>query len=376
MPLARLAESTQTLYAELLEQAIHAEAETAALGLPLGSFVSKEIKGGTYWYLQRSEGGRKRQEYLGPESPTLLSWMAEMREARERTRMDEGGRARLCSMLAAGGAAVEKPAVAKVLAILAEAGVFRLGGVLVGTQALSVYGNVLGVRFEQQALRTEDSDVAQERAIGIALAEETAAADVAHALTDSKMGFFPVPDLDPGRPSPSFKIRGRELRVDFLTPLHGPDSTEPRFLPSLGVSAFPLRFLDYLLERPVQAVVVAGVLVNVPDPARFAFHKLWLASRRPVAEQTKAHKDRRQAAGMLEVLLEDRPGDLKPAWEALELRPSAAEIVRIETAKLPDGLRRRLKNGPGKEKTPRRFEGRQSDFLEFSPTTRKIVRLC
>lgn len=350
MAFTRLAESTQTLYAELLEQMIHAEAEAASQGLPVGSFVSKEIKGGTYWYLQRSEGGRKRQEYLGADSPALNAWMTEMREARERSRVDEGDRTRLCGMLAAGGAAVEKPAVAKVLTLLADAGVFRLGGVLVGTQALSIYGNVLGVRFEQQALRTEDIDVAQERAIGIALAAETAAADVVHALTDSKMGFFPVPDLDPGKPSTSFKIRGRELRVDFLTPLHGPDSTEPRFLPSLGVSAFPLRFLDYLLERPVQAVVVAGsgVLVNVPDPARFAFHKLWLASRRPVAEQTKAHKDRRQAAGVLEVLLEDRPGDLKPAWEALELRSSAAEIVRIETAKLPDGLRRSLENGLGK----------------------------
>lgn len=341
MPFLRLAESTQTLYAELLEQTIHAEAEKASRGFPVGSFVSKEIKGGTYWYLQRSDGGRKRQEYLGPESPALLSWMSEMREARERARVDKGERARLVGMLAAGGAATEKPAVAKVLTLLADAGVFRLGGVLVGTQALSLYGNGLGVRFEQQALRTEDIDVAQERAIGIALAEETAAADVAHALADSKLGFFPVPDLDPRKPSTSFKIRGRELRVDFLTPLHGPDSAEPRFLPSLGVSAFPLRFLDYLLEKPTQAVVVAGsgVLVNVPDPARFAFHKLWLASRRPVAEQTKANKDRRQAASVLEVLLEDRPGDLKPAWEALEQRSGAAETARLEWRRLPDETR-------------------------------------
>lgn len=53
MPFQRLPESVQTLYAELLDQAIHAEAEAAVLGAPQGSFVSKTIKGGTYWYLQR-----------------------------------------------------------------------------------------------------------------------------------------------------------------------------------------------------------------------------------------------------------------------------------------------------------------------------------
>jgi hypothetical protein len=59
MPVAfqRLPESVQTLYAELLDQVIQAEA--AALAAPQGSFVSKTIKGKTYWYLQRMEGNRK-----------------------------------------------------------------------------------------------------------------------------------------------------------------------------------------------------------------------------------------------------------------------------------------------------------------------------
>ena len=52
----------------------------------------------------------------------------------------------------------------------------------------------------------------------------------------------------------------------------------------------PLRFLDYLIEHPAQAVLLtgSGLLVHVPDPARFAFHKLWIAKRRPVSEQAKA----------------------------------------------------------------------------------------
>jgi hypothetical protein len=298
----------QTLYAELLDQSIQGEAEAAMTAAPQGSFVSKTIKGGTYWYLQRMEGGRKRQQYLGRESPSLLDWMAGAREARARLAADADQRARLCSMLAAGGAATESAPAVRVLSLLSQAGVFRMGGVLVGTQAFSAYGNMLGVRFEQRALRTQDIDIAQDRSIGIALSIETA-------------------PLNVEKPSTSFKVRGRDLRVDFLTPLLGRESEEPVFLPALGVAAHPLRFLDYLIENPVQAVVIGGggVLVNVPDPGRFAFHKLWISERRPVSEQTKAAKDRRQAGALLEVLLPDRPGDVLAAWEALHRSPSVVE---------------------------------------------------
>lgn len=345
MAYERLPETTQTLYAELLEQVIHAEAE-AVVGASLGTFVSKQIKGGTYWYFQRQEGDRKRQHYLGRESDALLAWIEEVRHARERSAADEAQRARLTSMLAAGGAAPESAAVGKVLLLLADSGVFRMGGVLVGTQAFRVYGNLLGVRFEGQSLRTQDVDLAQDRAIGIALSQETGPVDVERSLTGAGLGFFPVPALDHKQPSTSFKIRGRELRVDFLTPLSGPESSKPVFLPSLGVSAHPLRLLDYLIEDPAQAVVVAGpgILVNVPHPARFAFHKLWISRRRPISEQAKAAKDLRQAGDLLALLLEDRPGDLGIAWEALQRRGTAAKSVQKAVERLDPEQQGRLRS--------------------------------
>ncbi len=341
----RLPESIQTLYAELLEQTIHAEAEAAATGAPHGTFVSKTIKGGTYWYLQRMEGDRKRQHYLGRESAALLDWMEKVRRARARSAADDAQRANLVSMLAAGGATTESAPVIKVLSLLAESGVFRMGGVLVGTQAFVAYGNMLGVRFEKGSLRTQDVDIAQDRAIGIALSLEAGTVNIERSLTDSNLGFFPVPGFDPRQPSTSFKIRGRELRIDFLTPLVGRDSERPVFLPALGISAHPLRFLDYLIESPAQAVVIggAGILVNVPDPARFAFHKLWISERRPVAEQTKAIKDRRQAGDLLEVLLEDRPADLERAWGALSRNASASKTVRTAIGRLSPDLQERVK---------------------------------
>lgn len=344
MPYQRLPESVQTLYAELFEQTVHAQADAAAAGSSQGSFVSKTVKGGTYWYLQRMEGEGKRQRYLGRESPALLAWMEEVRQARARSAADESQRAKLASMLGAGGAATESAPVIKVLSLLADAGVFRMGGVLVGTQAFAVYGNMLGVRFEKQSLRTQDVDVAQDRAIGIALSQEASPVDVEQSLARSGLGFFPVPALDPRLPSTSFKIRGRDLRVDFLTPMIGPKSTKPVFLPALGVSAHPLRFLHYLIKNPVQAVVVggSGILVNVPDPARFAFHKLWISGKRQVSEQAKATKDLRQAGDLLEVLLEDRPGDLPPAWEDLTHSPAVVKTVQRAIGRLAPGIQEGL----------------------------------
>src|SRR5690349_20862852 len=140
MPHQRLPESVQTLYAELLEQAIHGDAERAASALPRGSFVAKTIRGASYWYLQYLEGDRKRQRYLGRESPALLAWMEEAKESRAGSAADAAARARLCGTLAAGGAARESATIVRVLEILSEAGVFRLGGVLVGTQAFAAYG--------------------------------------------------------------------------------------------------------------------------------------------------------------------------------------------------------------------------------------------
>lgn len=331
----RLPESIQTLYAELLEQSIHAEAEAAAIGALHGTFVSKTIKGGTYWYLQRMEGDRKRQHYLGRESAVLLDWMEKVRQVRARSAADDAQQANLVSMLAAGGATTESASIIKVLLLLAESGVFRMGGVLVGTQAFAAYGNMLGIRFEMDSLRTQDIDIAQDRAIGIALFRKAGTTNVQRSLTDS--GF------EPNQPSTSFKIRGRDFWVDFLTPLIGCESAEPVFLPALGVAAHPLWFLEYLIENPAQAVVIGGfgILVNVPDPARFALHKLLISEGRSVSEQ--ATKDRRQAGDLLEVLLEDRPADLTVAWEALARNVSAVRTVRTAIGRLSPDLQDRLK---------------------------------
>ena len=338
MALQRLPETLHTVYAELLDQAIQAEAGASLIGQPTGTFVSKNVSGGTYWYVQRMEAGRKRQIYLGPESPALLEWMDQARQRQTDAADDDDRRGELVSMLLAGGAIRESAAVAKVLRLLADANVFRLGGVLVGTQAFRCYSNMLGVRFGQEGLRTQDIDVAQDPVIVIAVAEDSIPTDVKAALRAADPRFFAVPQLDPSQPSTSFKVRGRDLRVDFVTPLRGRPSAKPVPLPLLRVAATPLRFLGYLIQEPQQAVILGagGILVHVPHPGRFALHKLWTATERPAAEQAKARKDVRQATALIEVLLSDRPDDLASAWQAAKDETSrVARAIKKAASKLP-----------------------------------------
>ena len=58
-----------------------------------------------------------------------------------------------------------------------------------------------------------------------------------------------------------------------------------------------------------------GVLVNVPSPARYAFHKLVVSQRRPIAMQEKIKRDIAQASQLFQILLDVRPFDITQAAE-------------------------------------------------------------
>ena len=166
-------------------------------------------------------------------------------------------------------------------------------------------------------LRQRDIDIADERRLGIAVRPRDDLR-LETLLRESGMGFVAVPSLDRKAPSTEFSLRGRELSVELLTPMRGRPDGAPVFLPSLGAWAEPVRHVDFLLDDAQIAVLLHahGILVNVPAPGRFALHKLVVAERRAAAFAGKARRDRAQAEMLLEVLLEDRPGDLILAAEA------------------------------------------------------------
>jgi hypothetical protein len=309
---------TQTLYAELLEHLMGVRAQRS-IGELTGSFAEKTVKGEKYLYWQASQpGGKTRQFYLGRRTPALERVVRRLGKERAAIAPDLERVRRLAAQLRAGGANVADASSARVVRALAESGLFDAGAVLVGTHAFAVLGNVLGVRWVSGSLRTQDVDVAGARDADIDVAVPDAEADVPSVLEGLEMGFLPVPPLDQKHPSTSFKIRGQALRVDLLCPKRGA-ADDPVFIRRFGAAAQPLAYLDYLLAEPERALFINGgaALVNVPAPARFAFHKLLVATLRPAAFQAKAEKDVAQAAQVLELLVEARPGDLQPAWESL-----------------------------------------------------------
>jgi hypothetical protein len=317
----------QTIYAELLEQLAVHEA-SRAIGHTPGSFVTKIVKGQEYYYFQHmGPGGAKHQTYLGRRDAALDALADRFAQGRREVAVDQQSLDRLAALLRAGGAVVTDAPSARVLHALADAGVFHAGGVLVGTHAFIVLGNLLGVHWDT-SLRTQDVDIAIDPKLDVAI--PGVSADLPSALDSLEMGFLPVSGLDRNSPTTSFKVRGQSLRVDLLTPVARARSGAVA-LTRFAAAAQPMRFLDYLIESSVKAAVVNGgaIAVNVPDPARFALHKLIVAGERPVVMQAKRDKDLSQAAQILELLQVDRPGDLVLAWEALVARGSSW-VKRIE----------------------------------------------
>lgn len=296
----------QTVYADLLDRAV---AGAFAEAFPAdGAFTAKEVRGRLYWYFQASKANGRRQQYVGPETPELLQRIAAHKAVRGYHRDQRS----LVATLVRGGNLPRPPsAIGDVVAALASAGVFRLRGVLVGTVAYQTYAAMLGVRLPVAMVQTEDIDVAQFADVSAAIGDSTR--PMAEVLREVDASFQPVPHVDPHRAVRYAAASG--VRVDFLTPNRGRETEEPQRLPALGTDAQPLRFLDFLIRDPEQAVMLhgAGVLVSVPAPQRYALHKLIVAQRRREGD-AKRVKDLSQAQGLLDALVQRRPHELRAVW--------------------------------------------------------------
>lgn len=321
-----LSSTARALYAELQEQAV-VVAVTQPLGAPPGVVVEKKNRSRDYLYFQvRDLDGRTRQHYLGPKDDDATAGLVAQLEGLRRDRDEDARRldALRGAFVAAGGMALSTGPF-RVIQGFALAGVLApgSGGVLVGTHAFQCLGNMLGVRWPE-AMHTNDVDLAAEAARHIELAIERPDLPATDILERLAMGFMPVPTLDPRSPSTSYMVRGAELRVDLLTPLHGQPSG-PVFVPAFGAAASPAPHLDFLLVDPIPGLTLGPrglAVVQVPDPARFALHKLMVSTLRPAVFATRAAKDRSQALLVLSALLDSTPDDVTRAWADLVPRGS------------------------------------------------------
>jgi hypothetical protein len=274
-----------------------------------GSFNKKVIGSATYWYYQQKDpDGKTSQVYLGRESPQILE-LIQVRKSPDRIE-SAAQLARLSSAAIALGAASIVPKHGKMIRRLAENGFFRAGGVLVGTHAFLAYQNYLGIRWGD-GNQTMDLDFAHPgKNIALAM-PNVMRVDVSTALESLQMGFLPVQGQARFR-----KNDEPDFDIDFLTSKRSDDDA-PIPNERLGVTLQPLKFMELAFEHSFQTVLLLSdgpLVVTVPRPEYFAFHKIIDSGERKTSDPTKARKDAIQFIALVNFFLERNPVLLVDAY--------------------------------------------------------------
>lgn len=304
IPLSSIATSAYTDLVRLLKD----DAVSGVEGKP----TLKRRGDKAYWYAARRVGSEMRFVYIGEDGDETRARIDRIEQLHATAKERQAERSRLVRLLRAEGMTPTDRATGSILSAMADAGTFRLGGTIVGTNAFRLYEGELGIRLPLGGMaNTGDIDIAQFEKLSVALEDQV---DPGLAETFSALKFDPLPGLDPGR-TWRWAQGGSGQLVEFLTPAFGEETI--RDLPALGVNAQALNYLNFLIAEPIHAAAIyrSGVLVQVPRPERYAIHKLIIADRRrDGAGSLKASKDREQAAFLIEAMAEDRPDDLSRAY--------------------------------------------------------------
>jgi hypothetical protein len=330
MTISSFSRTAQVAYQDLLR--LHQDEAASEL---IGSIEERHRNGRVYLYDKFRIGTEMKSRYLGEGTEELRARLVKAEALKAAASERRETMARLARVLRAEGFIATDRDTGSLLLAFARAGVFRLGGTLVGTAAYALFQGELGVRFASDELaQTGDIDFASFERLSVALGDrvEEEPSDILQSLK-----FDPVPALQ-GRQVWKWRQNRGTAMVEFLTPAFGEETVKQ--LPALGVSAQALNYLNFLIAEPIPAVALyrSGVLVQIPRPERFAIHKLIVADRRRAGpDQGKARKDRGQAAYLIAVLAEDRPDDLREAYQdVLSRGPRWRERIESSLNRLPE----------------------------------------
>ena len=155
----------RTLFAELAQRSLDAAFQS---DFPFeGRFVTVPVKGRGYWYFDQRQGEKVVRRYVGPHSdPEIAKRVEAFREIKD----DLKARRKLVSTLTReAGLPVPEQFTGDIVEALADAGFFRVRGVLVGTVAFQCYSGLLGVRLPSASLQTGDADFAQFHSVSAAV---------------------------------------------------------------------------------------------------------------------------------------------------------------------------------------------------------------
>lgn len=330
--MADLSLASQTMFAELLQRALDAEFD--AMYSERGRFVRVRSRGRQYWHFRSTEGGERKQIYVGPVSDSSITGRVKRFDG---IKTDYKGRQEMVRALVAAGLPAPDGMSGRVVDAVWKAGFFRLRGVLVGTVAFQAYAGPLGIKLSGRPLQTQDTDFAQFWGISENVGDSTP--PMLDVLRGADPTFAAVPHVDD--PFVTTAYRNKSFyRVDFLTPNRGSDlhQAKPVRMKALGgTGAQALRHLDFLIHETERSVLLAngGVPVTIPRAERFAVHKLIVAAERQ--NQAKAAKDVAQAAILINALATRRPRELAEAWAgAWAGGPRWREKLEKGRARLPE----------------------------------------
>lgn len=320
----------QALYSSVTERA------NAQSHIPLhspGSVARKTVNGKTYTYWRvYLASGKHKETSLGRagEPATVAALEARLLESAEMRAL-----AADVQVLRKANFAAADNSSALTLATLFNAGIFSHGGVLLGSHAFGGLLNSLGVR-QPANCRTSDTDIGSVGTLTLAIPETSSFLSI---LRGSGISFMTKPDRESTRPSPSYRDRGRILKVGLLVP--GIKMNEPKTLPRLRTHATGLPYFRYLVSNPVRGFVLGKdrvVPVMLPDPARFALHKLVVSTLRPASYGPESDNDRRQATVLIDALTVQFPDWLTTAADNLQkrARPHVATAAAQALKLAPD----------------------------------------
>lgn len=299
--MAPLPHALRTLFSDLVQKV-----QTAP---PAGSPYRRKVKGIDYLYAKVPVGSSRLDVFLGkagdPEAEAKAAGL-------ERGAKMAGDRRRLVSLLKSGGLTGPDRVMGTTLDAIAYSGLFDRGAVVVGTAAYLMSEALVGSTLSAPTLITGDLDVAT---ADLTLASEPPAT-FADILKRADKSFEGVMQLDGRQPSSRFSAANGFL-VDLITPMLRRSDKNPMSLASLEAGAAPLQHLGWLVEDPVKTVALwgAGISVTVPQPARYAVHKLILAQKRLSGSREKRKKDLAQAAAFIRALEQEDPFALEDAFE-------------------------------------------------------------
>jgi hypothetical protein len=293
-----------TLYADLAQNARKST-------LDHGSVVTRRRRGKTYFYVVSKDGAMRTDRYLGPsDDPAVRQEADALRQASEQARTLRA------TVSALKQARIPAPVLklGRILEVVANAGLFDQGVVLIGTAAFQTYACILGYHLRSTAIMTQDADLLVASVVG---GEERK--DMEEILRRADPTFKAKMQLEDRLPK--VFTTADNFSVDMVTKF-GRGRKTPVLIEELGCSAEALPFMEYLAEEIMEAVALygTGVLVRVPPPIRYAVHKLLIAQERSGRFVAKKPKDLAQATDLIDIFLDTDSVTLERALEAARRR--------------------------------------------------------